>query len=241
MKIKNLLLFLMLVTVIITSTGISSFALSFNASYSNTNTAFSSPISWISYQKATVVIDPGHGGSETGAVYSGFYEKNFNLDIALKLGKMLEQKNIKVLYTRKTDSFVGLRDRADFANNANADLFISVHNNALPNDRSHRGTETLYTLPGSTNPYPYKINSLEFAGILQNQMISQLKTTNQGLKYRPNLAVLRLTNMPAVITEVAFMTNKNDLSLLNNNNFRQKASNAISAGVVKALVKMGKL
>jgi N-acetylmuramoyl-L-alanine amidase len=95
----------------------------------------------------TLVIDAGHGGHDAGAVGAITIEKHINLNVALAFGRMVEQncKDVKVIYTRKTDVFVPLHTRADIANKAKADLFISIHTNALPKKRISRGLET-YTL-----------------------------------------------------------------------------------------------
>ena len=94
-----------------------------------------------------VVIDAGHGGKDPGAVGKKAKEKNINLNVALALGQLIEKnmKDTKVMYTRKSDVFVSLDRRARIANEAKADLFISIHTNALPKGRIARGTET-YTL-----------------------------------------------------------------------------------------------
>ena len=95
----------------------------------------------------TLVIDAGHGGHDAGAIGAISKEKNINLNVALAFGKLVERncKDVKVIYTRKTDVFVPLHTRADIANKAKADLFISVHTNALPKKKISRGMET-YTL-----------------------------------------------------------------------------------------------
>lgn len=96
----------------------------------------------------TVVIDPGHGGNDPGAVGRKGKEKNINLAVALKLGKLIEKNcnDTRVIYTRKSDIFVPLHKRADIANNAKASLFISIHTNAVARNGSHvKGAET-YTL-----------------------------------------------------------------------------------------------
>ena len=99
-------------------------------------------------QGFTVVIDAGHGGKDPGAISANkkIYEKDITLNVALMVGKAIEENHpeVKVLYTRKTDRFVGLNDRAKMANRANADLFISIHTNAAKN-RTAKGAET-YTL-----------------------------------------------------------------------------------------------
>ena len=95
----------------------------------------------------TLVIDAGHGGKDPGAMANGAKEKNINLAVALAFGKMVEQncKYVKVVYTRKTDVFVELNERARIANKAKADLFISIHTNATAAKVGPQGTET-YTL-----------------------------------------------------------------------------------------------
>ena len=95
----------------------------------------------------TLVIDAGHGGHDSGALGSMSKEKDINLSVALAFGKYVErnQPDVKVVYTRKTDVFIPLKERANIANRAGADLFISVHTNALPAGKIARGFET-YTL-----------------------------------------------------------------------------------------------
>ena len=95
----------------------------------------------------TVVIDPGHGGRDPGAVGRKGKEKNINLSVALKLSKLIQNncKDVRIVYTRQKDVFVGLDRRAQIANNAKADLFISIHTNSVAKGRTVRGTET-YTL-----------------------------------------------------------------------------------------------
>ena len=98
-------------------------------------------------KKFTLVIDAGHGGHDAGAVGAITREKAINLNVALAFGRLVEQNcpDVKVIYTRKTDVFVPLHTRADIANKAKADLFISIHTNALPKGHISRGMET-YTL-----------------------------------------------------------------------------------------------
>ncbi len=97
--------------------------------------------------KFTLVIDPGHGGHDTGAIGKITKEKTINLNVALAFGRLVERNcpDVKVIYTRKTDVFIPLHTRADIANRNKADLFISIHTNALPKKRISRGLET-YTL-----------------------------------------------------------------------------------------------
>ena len=99
-----------------------------------------SNIEWA--EKTVVVIDAGHGGRDPGAVGKKAREKDINLNVALKLGSLIEKNcpQTRVIYTRKKDVFVSLEKRANIANNAKADLFISIHTNALPKGKIARGT-----------------------------------------------------------------------------------------------------
>lgn len=184
----------------------------------------------VSKKNQLVVIDAGHGGSDPGASFGGVYEKDLNLDIAKRLNALLKSKNIDTYMTREDDTFVGLHERANIANELNATLFISIHNNAFHSQ--FKGTETLY--------YPSRTNSSGFTGkrfaqLIQKEMVSALGTTDRGIVERPNLVVLKATKMPAALAEVAFLTNSDDLSKLKTEAFRQKAAQAICDAIVKAL------
>ena len=107
------------------------------------------PLSHLSAQGKdfTLVIDPGHGGKDPGAIGKKGKEKNINLNVALKLGNLIKEncKDVNIVYTRQKDTFVALDRRAQIANNAKADLFISIHTNSVAKGKTVRGTET-YTL-----------------------------------------------------------------------------------------------
>lgn len=107
----------------------------------------SASLSFGADHRFTLVIDPGHGGHDAGALGSFSKEKNINLNVALAFGRLVERNcpDVRVIYTRKTDVFIPLDDRADIANRNKADLFMSIHTNALPDARIARGLET-YTL-----------------------------------------------------------------------------------------------
>lgn len=171
-----------------------------------------------------VVIDAGHGGSDTGAEYSGLLEKDLNLKIALKVNEILKSKDVKTFMTREDDTFVPLHDRSDIANNLNATLFLSIHNNAY--NSSECGTETLY--------YPGAAGS-SFARIVQDTLVNALGTNDRGIIQRPGLVVLNATKMPSVIAEIAFLTNTNDSAKLKDESFLQKAAEALADAVIKAL------
>jgi N-acetylmuramoyl-L-alanine amidase len=171
-----------------------------------------------------VVIDPGHGGADTGAKYAGVEEKNLNLKIALKLNDILKSKGVNTYMTREDDTFIPLYDRANIANNLNATLFLSIHNNAF--NTSECGTETLF-YPGD--------KGREFAQIVQDSLVAALGTDNKGIIERPNLVVLHATKMSAALAEIAYITNTADRSKLMDDEFLQKAASALSDAILKAL------
>ncbi len=180
-----------------------------------------------------VVIDPGHGGFESGAVSGSILEKNLNLDISLKLNSILKKNGVKTYIIREDDSYVGIAERAFIANDLNATLFLCVHNNSTGSSTSN-GTMTLYY----PDPRPgWSLTGQQFANIIQGKLISSLKTKNLSIIKRPDLGVLRLTTMPAALAEVAFMSNKTDRNYLLSDAFRQKAAQALADAVMDALKK----
>lgn len=181
-------------------------------------------------KKHIIVIDAGHGGSETGAVYGGVKEKDLNLDIALRLEALLKKEDVKTYMTRTDDSKVGLYDRSGLANDVGATLFLSIHNNA--GNSSEHGSMSLYY---PSNDSSYGITRLEFAAIVQKHMNNKLGTAFKGIIERPNLAVLRTTNMPAVLAEVGYMSNQQELNKLKTPEFRQKAAEALRDAILEAL------
>jgi N-acetylmuramoyl-L-alanine amidase len=183
----------------------------------------------------TVIIDAGHGGEENGALYGGISEKKLNLNVSLRLYKLLKNCGVKVYLTRTSDKTRSLLSRSEIANKANAALFVSVHHNALPTNKSYTGTETLY------NPYGASMGNLSgkrLAQIVQNELVKKLGTISRGIIKRPNLSVLRHTEMPSIIAEIGYMTNSAERRLLNTSKFKQKAAEALCIGILKALNEM---
>ena len=213
-------------------------------------------------RKFVLVIDAGHGGRDAGALGKYSKEKNINLNVALAFGKYVERNNpdVKVVYTRKTDVFVPLYERAEIANRNKADLFISIHTNALERGRIARGFET-YTLgDGRSNATKTNLEvakrensvilleenyeqhyvgydpnspesnimfefvqdrnltkSIEFAKMLQKNVCRAASRPDKGV-HQSNLAVLRLTSMPACLVELGFITTADEEALLNDRN-----------------------
>ncbi|WHH58365.1 N-acetylmuramoyl-L-alanine amidase [Petroclostridium sp. X23] len=153
-----------------------------------------------------LVIDPGHGGSDPGAVGSYSKEKDINLLLSLKLKNKLTASGISVICTREDDSEVSLQKRCDIANNYGADYFISMHCNSAK-DTGASGTET-YCLATGGKAY-------ELAKVLQQAMIEFNNNKDRGVKVA-NYYVLKYTNMPAVIIETMFLSNQQEEERLNN-------------------------
>lgn len=178
-----------------------------------------------------IVIDPGHGGKETGAISAnGYMEKIPNLEIALEAGRILRSRGYQVEFTRTDDSFVSLEERAAMANALNAAVFVSIHNNSSTN-RAASGTETYFYAP-SDRPHLFiqKDEREDLATFVQNSLVRYLGRPNRGVK-QANFSVLRNTNMPSILCEVAFISNPEEEMLLGSDDFKRRAGEAIAEGV----------
>lgn len=173
---------------------------------------------------ATVVLDAGHGGPDFGAVYLGRMEKDDNLRLTLAVGEILENNGVNVIYTRTTDIYESPAQKAAKGNAAGADYFISIHRNSSPSPNQYTGVETLiYNQYGASARLASNIN----------QQLEQVGFINQGVNERTNLAVLRQTNLPAVLVEVGFINTDED-NMLFDNRFSETAR-AIAAGILQTL------
>ncbi|PLS17818.1 cell wall hydrolase [Bacillus sp. M6-12] len=175
----------------------------------------------------TIVIDPGHGGTDPGAIGYGLYEKNVVLDTSLRLKKLLVQTPFNIKLTRETDRKIELGDRVAFAKQNKADIFISVHANAAGG--SADGTETFYYRTASTNPYTS--DSLLLAQSIQKRLVAAWGTDDRGVKHG-NFYVIRENSMPAILTELGFIDNKSDNAKLASPSYRQLAAEAIYQGIL---------
>ena len=152
-----------------------------------------------------VFIDAGHGGSDPGAVGNGLKEKDIVLSIATKLGALLNGRGISIKYSRTTDTYLSLEERARLANAWGADLFVSIHANSATS--SVRGTEC-YTHPTANTA------TKTLSGNVSRAIANKFGISNRGHK-EANFAVLRLSNMPSILVETAFISNSSDANLLN--------------------------
>lgn len=171
-----------------------------------------------------VFLDAGHGGKDPGASGNGLIEKHIALSVALKTGNILKKHNVEVSYSRTTDTFIELSNRANRANVINADVFVSLHTNAF-SDINAQGVET-YSHTGSTNGKILATN-------IHNSIIeSKLYTKNRGVK-TANFAVLKNTKMPAVLVELGFITNADDSKILKSK--QNEFAESIARGILSHL------
>ena len=175
-----------------------------------------------------IVIDPGHGGSDSGAEHNGLTEKVLTLDIARRLRTLLIARGWDVKMTRDSDVDVyapndsahdELQARCDIANAAGARLFVSIHINSF----------TSSDLQGTTTYY-YHPQDQAFAQAVENRLISNLGTQNDGAQHA-NFYVIHHTTMPAILVETAFLSNPDDAARLRSESFRQTVASSISDGI----------
>lgn len=221
--------------------------------------------------KFVLVIDAGHGGHDAGAVGAFSKEKDINLRVALAFGRLVEQNcpDVRVIYTRSKDIFIPLDERASIANRNKADLFISIHTNALPKGRIAYGAET-YTLgtarakenlevakrenavitfesdyrqkyegfdPNKAESYiifelmqdSYMKQSVDLARQIQQQYVGHAGRKNKGV-HQAGFLVLRKTSMPAVLTELGFISTPEEEHYLNSDEGLRAMSRSIYQG-----------
>ena len=172
-----------------------------------------------------VVLDPGHGGEDPGAMVGEAAEKDIDLAIALLVREQLEgQEGISVSMTREEDIFISLDDRAEFANREEADLYVSIHANALENDESFAGIFTFY--------HPDKKTSKAPAKTIQAAVTASSGGIDRGIR-SADYAVLRQTDMPAVLVETGFMTCPDELAMLLDPDYQLLLAQGIAQGILK--------
>lgn len=175
--------------------------------------------------KILVVIDPGHGGKDSGAPgLGGLLEKDVVLPISIKLARILEQNGVQVVLTRDADFFVELQGRVDIARRVNATLFVSIHANSVDNRPDVNGLEVYYYDSG------YGLAETVRQTILQN--ISTLN--NRGTR-KARFYVLRKNSMPAILVETGYMTGREDNPRLGSSEYQTRMAEGIARGVLNYL------
>ena len=194
----------------------------------------------------TVVLDPGHGGHDKGAVCRYGSEKDFALDVARKLRGLLQSKGLRVIMTREGDYFVPLDVRAQIANAARDSIFVSIHFNATNDDPDATGFEIFsFTPRGAPSTSDSAVTptslSMQAGTVVDNQslalsvciyhsLLGLIPEFDRGIK-RARFAVLRLTRVPAVLIEGGFLTERGESRLIANKDWRGKLAAAISVGI----------
>src|SRR5438477_2523881 len=194
----------------------------------------------------TIVLDPGHGGHDKGALSRYGSEKDFALDVARTLRPLLQAKGLRVIMTREGDYFVPLEVRAQIANAARNSIFVSIHFNATNDDPNATGFEIFSFTPqgapstsDSTMAASFRntqpgssvdAQSLALSACVYHSLLGHIPEYDRGIK-RARFAVLRLTKVPAVLIEGGFLTEQGQCRLIAQKEWRAKLAHAISVGI----------
>lgn len=176
-----------------------------------------------------IVLDPGHGGKDPGAVGTVVKEKDANLSVARVVKGQLAALGHNVLMTRNEDIFLTPEQRTTMANKTDAALFVSIHCNASIN-KAAAGIETLYG--------PKDANSFVAGFLIQRELMGRVKQygmLDRGVKLRKDVWVVNHTRMPSVLVECGFVSNIGDESLLAAAAYRRAVGEAITSGIVHYL------
>ena len=182
----------------------------------------------VTYGKYKVVIDPGHGGSDPGAVgINGLRETDIVLDVSKNVSELLRKKGVLTILTRKNERTLDLQPRVIKANKSKADAFVSIHANATRGQRKEvNGLETYYY--SGAKGYSLAKN------IHKEILIASSQSPDRGVR-KSRFYVIRKTSMPAALVEIGFVTGMYDAALLRQKNYRDKMSFAIAKGILNFL------
>lgn len=173
--------------------------------------------------KNKVVIDPGHGGTDYGAIREGINEKDITMDLSQRVASILKSKGYKVAMTRTEDVYVGLQDRCDFTEAENPQIFVSVHVNSAVATEPY-GIETHY----------YHEPSKELAEVIQKHLIKNINTKDRGI-LKSKFYVINHTEVPAVLVETGFLSNPDERAELITEKRKQATAKAIAEGIIEYL------
>lgn len=180
----------------------------------------------MSEKRPIICCDAGHGGSDPGAIGpSGLREADVTLKITQQVTKLLGERGAIVILTRSGDKDVSLQDRAKFANDGNADVFVSIHCNAATNPAAH-GLEAFYFEGSGAGK--------RLAEAMLEKLVAETGLANRGVK-TARFAVLCLTDMPAALVECGFISNPAEEDLLQRDDFQKKCAKAIADGIAAYL------
>ena len=195
---------------------------------------------------AVVVLDPGHGGEDSGAMCGAVMEKDLTLDVARRVDRLLDSEGVATLLTRLGDSYVSLVDRAAFGNRVKDSIFISIHFNE-DNKPVASGVETYYpahqinsgstfnswlpffSRPPSNSPNP---ESQSLAGFIQEALVARTRSVDRGTQAKQFFVIANVIS-PAVLIEGGFITNKDELSKLASEEYRDQLAAAVADGILR--------
>ncbi len=175
------------------------------------------------FENLTVIVDPGHGGSESGAVAFNLKEKDINLQISKKLKNSLRKNGAKVYLTRETDEYKDLYKRVDFAKSKNADIFISIHQNSLPNRKKVNEKH-------GTGVYYYNKEAYELSKEIKDSLVKKTGFRDDGVNLA-SFAVIRATDPVSVLVECGYIIHPKEAKKISDANFQKKIAKAITIGI----------
>ncbi|MDY3118051.1 MAG: N-acetylmuramoyl-L-alanine amidase [Peptoniphilus sp.] len=182
-------------------------------------------------KEITIVLDPGHGGSDSGAVADeGTTEKALNLRLAPRVEALLRARGYNVIMTRTTDEFIALSERAAIANRNNADIFVSIHFNSAGSSSAY-GIEVLYASENDVELKKDAGDQTKLAKEVLNAVLKETGAHSRGIKNRPDLAVLKRTSMTACLIEGGFMSNPAELEKIKSDSYLDKIAKGIVQGI----------
>ena len=192
-----------------------------------------------------VVFDPGHGGQDSGAICGNVLEKDLTLDVGRRAEQLVRARGLQTVMTRSDDYYVSLGERAAIANRQRNCIFVSIHFNDVKRS-AVSGVETYYALPAiagvpvswSWLPFgqqmltePRNAESQSLASFIQDALVAHTQAVNRGTKPE-QFYVLANVWHPAVLVEAGFITNKSDVSKLENEQYRDQIARAVSEGIM---------
>ena len=173
--------------------------------------------------KTLIVIDPGHGGKDPGAIgIGGIQEKHIVMAISREVARILEQQGIQVKLTRGNDYFISLQGRTSMANRIDADLFVSIHANSAGRSKPHvSGLETYYFQSGRN-----------LASVIHRNVLRRVNVNDRKVR-KARFYVLRKSAMPAVLVETGFLTGREDAAKLRNPSYQKQMAQGIASGIIE--------
>jgi N-acetylmuramoyl-L-alanine amidase len=193
-----------------------------------------------------VVIDPGHGGQDSGAMCGSMLEKDLTLDVAQRLDRLLQAQGVPTVLTRVGDAYVSLPDRVALTNRVPHCVLVSIHFNE-DNKAVSSGIETYYAenqappAPAIASWLPFwqrvavqdpNLESQSLAGFIQQELVARTQALNRGTKPKQFFVITNVRH-PAVLIEGGFLTNKEDIAKLTNPEYREQIAIAVAEGILR--------